>query len=246
MSHVHVCKLCPDPCCLAVKRIPYEGETTPGLFSTLLVGALGQGPLEDGSRGFQRPFAVEWVIPGEAAGCPAFTGEGTCGIYPIRPVACRVFPLMRDGGTHPACPFGNEVAGEPRGHSRFLQDLATFDAHILNAFYKKGEVAYGELIGEDRPLAAPLLYNGYLLAALIIAGVDLEVFFKGQRLVLGRYRAGGLEDLTFLIPDTDLEISGPIAGLEANLEWLALRVREDGLARACRKRLLALGLPSRA
>ncbi len=245
MSHVHICKQCPDPCCLAVKRIPFEAETAPELFSNLLIGALGQGPCNHGGDGFQRPFAVEWVIPGEAEGCPILTEDGICGLYSVRPVACRLFPRTSNGDIHPACPFGDKVSGEAHTPSSFLTDLAKFDAHLLNTFHQNGEAAYGELIGEERPLSAPLLYNGYLLTALLLAGVDLEIFFQGQRRVLRHYRDSGLDKLTFLIPDTDLEISGPVSGFEANLDWLALRVHEDGLARSCSGRLRALGLPSR-
>ncbi len=226
-----------------VKRIPYEAEIAPELFSCLLLGAIGEMPDEGESQGVRRPFVAEWIIPGEALCCPAYTEQGLCRVYSVRPMACRVFPGTQDGRLHPACPFGNEVACEPYRPSAFSSDLARFDAHLLNILYGDGEAALGDLLGEKRPLAAPLLYNGYLLAVLILAGADLTSFFHGQRQVLRRYRTGGLDELTFLIPDTDWEISGPIAGLEANLEWLALRVRDEGLAQSCRERLRALGLP---
>ncbi|NDY43537.1 YkgJ family cysteine cluster protein, partial [Dissulfurirhabdus thermomarina] len=223
------CQLCPEPCCPAVKRLPYAGETHPVLFGRLLLGAFpdveapGPWPVP------RRPFVVEWVVPGEAGACPAFTSEGLCGVHPVRPAACRRFPRTRFGLFHPRCPLGAAVRGEAVAEPRFLHRQAALDAHLLNLSAREGAGAMAAFLGEAAPDRMPLLYNGYWLAAVLLAGVDLQAALAGQEAVLEAYREAGFAELTFLVPDTDFEAGGPVDGCLANLRWLRLRV-EEGLA----------------
>jgi Fe-S-cluster containining protein len=222
------CHRCGDPCCQAVKRIPYQGENSSLLFKHILIGAFPD--IVDGEASEpRRPFVTEWVIPGEASACPAYTDEGLCRIYDARPRACRSFPRNRDGSLHPRCPMGTLVGGEMVPDPSFLLDLLHLDLHLLHLISEEGEEGMGRFIGEARPFNAPLLYNGYLLALWIIAGVDIAGAINGQRAVLEAYRLQGYQELTFLVPETDYQISGDIEGLLANLRWLELRIREEDL-----------------
>jgi Fe-S-cluster containining protein len=222
------CRKCADPCCDAVKRIPYQGENDPLLFRHILIGAFPD-IVEGEASEPRRPFVTEWVIPGEAPACPAYTDEGLCRIYDARPLSCRTFPRTRDGGLHPRCPMGKLVAGEMAPEPSFLLDLLRLDLHLLSLLSGEGEKGMGRFIGEARPFNAPLLYNGYLLSLWIIAGVDIAGAIEGQHAVLEAYRDQGLRELTFLIPGTDYQISGDIEGLAANLQWLELRIKEEDL-----------------
>lgn len=125
--------------------------------------------------------------------------------------------------------MGTAVAGKMVPEPSFLLDLLQLDLHLLSLLAEEGEEGMGRFIGEARPWNAPLLYNGYLLASWMIAGVDVNKAIEGQRAVLEAYRLLGLQELTFLVPDTDYQISGEIEGLVANLQWLEFRTKEEHL-----------------
>ena len=237
-----VCQECPARCCEAVKRLPYLGEGDPVALSTLLLGAVADDEPPDPGRP-RRPVVVEWIVPGEAPCCPAYTADGLCSIHPHRPLACRRFPVTSQGGFHPFCPHPKEIGGEPWEPVPLEERVARLDAHLLNLLAAQGSGAAGAVVGEEDLLRMPLLYNGYLLAVLLMAGVDLERCLKGQREVLHRYRVQGLEELTYRIPDTDYAVSAAIQGLEANLAWLKARMEEWGMAVRVAEGLRKAGIP---
>ncbi len=239
-----VCQECTARCCEAVKRLPYLGETDNRLFATLLLGAVGDCE-EFSSQRPRRPFVMEWIIPGEASSCPAFGTDLLCSIHPYRPLACRRFPLTSGGGYHPFCPHPEEIGGEPHLAVKYEKGLPALDAHLLNLMSAKGEEAAAAFIGEESLSRAPVLYNGYFLASLLLAGADPHAAIAGQRTVIKRYAAAGMDRITFLIPDTELAMTAETEGLLANLDWLEARISNWNMAgelRGSMKRALGIEL----
>ncbi len=236
-----VCQECDARCCEAVKRLPYLGEVEPALFSTLLIGAVAD-PDPDDEPGLQRPLVVEWIIPGEAQACPAYGEDGLCSIHPIRPTACRRFPMTKGEGYHPFCPYPKEVVGEPWREYPVEAAVAALDALLLNVMTRQGSEAAGRLVGEDDIGRMPLLYNGYLLAVLLLVEADYRACIQGQRKVLEWYRNQGHSHLTYRIPDSEFAVTASIEGLETNLMWLEARIQEWNLAGAIKSQLNKHGL----
>jgi len=172
---------------------------------------------------------AEWIIPGEAESCPAHRADGLCDIHAIRPRACRLFPRNSDGSFHPFCPHPDLVPGDQLPAPGFSKELAKLDSLLLNLIHRDEVELAGKIIGEEKFFHPPLLYNGFLVAIWLIAGVDPKQAIDGQKKVLGKYMEKGMEELTFLIPDTDCEISGPAEGFLANLEWLEYRIVHEDL-----------------
>ena len=243
-NHSDICVQCGALCCKAVKRIPFLGETAPELYGSVLTGAFPDTePVADHRRrGFRRPFVVEWVIPGEASSCPCLTDSGLCGIYGSRPFACRKFPLTEKSGPHPFCRFSEHVNGERVPQSPVMAAQAMLDALILSMLVSDDRNGASRLLREDDPMRPPMLYNGYLAAIWIITGVRISECIEGQKRVLDRYRNKGFGELTFLVPDTGLEITCGIEGLHANIDWLEWRIANEDMEQGIRRSLEEAGI----
>ncbi len=231
-----ICQECKSPCCQAVKRLPYQGERDQLLFSTMLMGAMGD--LEHQAGPGRRPMVAEWMVPGEAPSCPGYDQDGRCSIYDSRPFACRSFPRNSDGSMHPFCPHPEAAGWSPVDTGDFKEKLDALDTWIMEAFAQGRREDAAAILGEDSLITPPLLFNGYLIAVWLLAGCDVNGCIEGQKEALASYRDRGLEELTFLIPETDYQISGTMDGLEATLLWLAHRVEEEELADRIRKALV--------
>ncbi|NPA94003.1 MAG: YkgJ family cysteine cluster protein [Thermodesulfobacteria bacterium] len=225
-----VCLECPTPCCRHVKHLPYLGECSSRVFETFLLGAFPLFGLIDQANQGVPLFAMEWIVPGELDRCPAYDHHGLCTIYDDRPISCRNFPLINPEGTlHDFCPFAENFKEAKFIDSDFPPKAQDIDLHLKNILVQKGMDALAEVIHEAKPSNLPLLFNSVWALMLVLAGADVFEAIRGQRALLKGLRANGLEELTVLIPYTDYCITGEIQGILANLDYLRLRLEDEGL-----------------
>lgn len=233
------CAGCTESCCRAVKHLPYQGETDPVLFKSMLIGAfpdLHHANPED-NTGQRRPLVTEWLVPAEADACLGWNRDGLCSIYSHRPLACRQFPLNADGSVHPFCSMPERFQGQVRMESTFSRVTDRLDLFLLELKDNSGESAVSDFLMEDETGGFPLLYNTYLLALLIIAGGNVLKQLESQGKALEKYRHTGLDDMTFIIPGTEYCIGAPIESLHLNLMYLIARIREQDMHTRLKQRL---------
>ncbi len=223
MNSAKICSsVCGARCCREVGRVPFLGERYEAPFYTLFLGAF---PDIEGPSPTRRPFVVEFQVPQEFPHCLALDAQGLCTIYDERPISCRRFPMTDDGGIHPFCPLDEVSLGEDvHGDREYLRRRDAIDGHILRAISQGLAREISDLLQEERPFEAPLLYNGYLILMLEAAGLDPSDVLSSQKRLLETSMSKGYKSLTFIIPETDYVVGAETEGLLANLEWLEHRL----------------------
>ncbi len=217
-------KVCGARCCREVGRLPFLGERYEALFHTFFLGAF---PDTEGPSPSRRPFVVEFQVPQEFPHCPALNSLGLCSIYDERPFSCRRFPLTDKGEIHPFCHVDGVSLGEEiLGDAEYLRRRDLIDAYLLDAISRRVVDEVAEILQEERPFEAPLLYNGYLVLMLEAAGLDSTSVLSSQKRLLKSSIKEGHDVLTFIIPDTDYVIEADVEGLFANIEWLEYRLNQ--------------------
>ena len=244
----NLCLRCPNPCCQAVKRLPYLGENDPIIFKYLLIGSFPDPNLLNENKGntpnrFRRPFIVEWTLPIEVLKCPAYTEDKLCKIYEQRPLTCKMFPRTHTGEIHPFCPIGEAVCTVKRWEEPpFTKRLAQLDSFLMNKLFleKDGKRMIAELLVEDEPFKGPALYNSYLVLVMLLADVDVKQALLNQYSAINRLMSQGLEEVNFYIPDSDDIMPAILSGLKINLDYLLMRINEEKLLQKLSKLLYSL------
>jgi len=232
----NLCVNCPSPCCQAVRRLPYLGESDPIIFEYLLIGSFPDPNLlyenQDDDKRFRRPFIVEWTLPIESLRCPAYTEDKLCKIYDHRPLTCKMFPRTHTGEIHPFCPLGEAVCTVKRWEEPpFTKRLAQLDSFLMNKLFleKDGKRVIAELLVEEEPFKGPALYNSYLVLVMLLANVDVKRALLNQHSAIERLMAQGLEEVNFYIPDSDEIMPASLSGLKINIDYLLMRIDEEKL-----------------
>ncbi len=236
LSTDNPCRDCHSLCCTAVKHLPFLGETSQELFSSLLIGAFpdiephGDSQQEgtDGAR-HRRPFVTEWLVPAQAMACPCLNSDHLCSVYEHRPFACRQFPVLPNGKAHPFCPHPERFAPSNSYGHRFCNMVDRLDLFLIDLLETGGEAAIHDFLLQDQEVGTAMLYNPYLLYLLILAGADAEHALSGQAEVLEHYLQAGMDEMTFMIPGTDYYITASTQELEINLSYLRAQMEQQDL-----------------
>lgn len=242
------CFKCAEPCCMAVKHMPYHGETSEILLEHMLVGSFPavyekiyltnteteRNTFRHEVQPSQRLFVTEWVVPGESSSCPAFK-DGKCIIYHHRPDACRMFPLIsHDKKVHPFCRYGeyfreNDYDSVYKKSLDFHNRLDRFDL-ALNREEGNTIPEYSGWLDETPDMPSPVLYNSHFAAVLLIAGsADPLSSIRRQQLALQNFIKGGVAEITMLLPGTDYCMTFPIEELMLNIDMLIYRIEKQDL-----------------
>lgn len=238
------CTGCTEPCCRAVKHLPYQGETDLQLFSSMLIGAFpdfpnpGEEICTEGNTDRRRFLVTEWLVPAEAGACLAWNHDGLCSIYPHRPLSCRQFPLNSNGSIHPFCSMHEGFHGQVcKEKNTFAEVNDRLDLFLLDLEDKGGRNAVFDFFMDDGTGEFPLLYNAYLLALLILAGGNVIKQLESQEKTFEKYKNMGLEYMTFIIPGTEYCIGAPTESLHINLMYLIARIHEQDMCAQIKRRL---------
>ncbi len=224
-----ICLECPEPCCKHVKHMPYLGEDSTAIFSSLLMGAFPLFGLNEDLREDIPLFALEWIVPAELSECLAYR-NGLCTIYEDRPLSCRNFPVIGpDNRLHEFCHNKESFLNSPFIEPRFLSKAARLQSFLQKTLNAKGMSGLSNVIHEENPSSMPLLYNGLWALTLVSAEVDVQMAMGGQKELLKRLALMGYSEVTVLIPYSDYCISGQLEGLLVNLQYLELRLKQEGL-----------------
>ncbi len=230
------CKDCPSLCCTAVKHLPFLGETSQELFSSMLIGAFpdiaphGNSLQEDtDGTSHRRPFVTEWLVPAQASACPCLNSNQLCSVYEHRPFACRQFPVSPTGKIHPFCPHAERFAPSDYYGHRFSSMVDCLDLFLVDLLETGGESAIHDFLLQDQEVGTVMLYNPYLLYLLILAGADVAHALSGQAEVLEHYRLAGMEEMTFIVPGTEYCITASTRELAINLSYIRAQMEHQDL-----------------
>ncbi len=208
--------------------MPFNGECERACFSTFLIGSFPTYEKDDPIKENLRPYVIEWMVPAEIEGCLAYK-DRLCSIYESRPLACRNFPLISEGKFHKFCKMGKYFLGQEFYKSDFMERVDKLDSFLIKMLRQKGKEGLSNILMEERPFEAPLLYNSYLALVLLINCKEIFKLLESQILLLKRFQKMELEEITVLIPGTEFCITGEVEGLMANLNFLIYRLKEEGL-----------------
>ncbi|GEM_PF-2801998 len=229
----NLCVNCPNPCCQAVKRLPYLGEKDPIIFEYLLIGSFPDpNLLLNKNIRFRRPFIVEWTLPIEVSKCPAYTKDKLCKIYKHRPLTCKMFPRTHTGEIHPFCPFGEAVCTVPKWQEpEFTKKLAKLDSFLMNKLFleKDGRKILSNILHEEESFKVPALYNNYLILVLLLSGANIKQCLTNQYKAIKNLISLGLDEVNFYIPDSDEIMPANLSGLKTNLDYLFYIIEEEKL-----------------
>ncbi len=230
------CKDCHSLCCTAVKHLPFLGETSQELFSSLLIGAfpdiehyVASKQKKTNNVQHRRPFVTEWIVPTQANACPCLNSDDLCSVYEHRPFACRQFPVSPNGKVHPFCPHPERFPPSDSYGHRFSSMVDRLDLFLIDLLETGGESAIHDFLLQDQEVGTAMLYNPYLLCLLILAGADVGHALSGQTEVIDHYLQAGMEEMTFIVPGTDYCITASTQALAINLSYIRAQMEQQDI-----------------